>query len=183
MGLCQSTHKRSHRSMGRSVYLARARSPPATCIVNDAHLGSQDVCGQAAAEGRECAAPVCADHLCQYRRSSGHRCKNTPLRLVQGVIYTAVGWFPSTSASANCARHEEHNCIGFANDHGTVRCSGTKAPGRDHCSAHAAALCRWKHRDGRFCAQEALPGSRYCRGHCRYTIPPQALHLRGSTQS
>jgi hypothetical protein len=149
--------------MGRPVYLVRARSPPATCVVNDAHLGSQGVCGRAAAEGRECAAPVCADHLCQYRRSNGHRCKNTPLRLVQGVMYTAAGWFPSTSASANCARHENHNCIGFANDDGTVRCSGTKVPGRDHCSAHAAALCRWKHRDGRFCAQDALQGSRYCR--------------------
>lgn len=168
--------------MARSVYLVRTRSPPVTCIVNDAHLGQEGVCGRAAAEERECSTPVCADHLCQYRRSNGHRCKNTPLRLLQGLIYNAVGLFPNTSASANCARHEKYNCIGFINENSTVRCAGTKVQGRDHCAAHAAELCKWKSKDGRFCSQEALQGSRYCRGHCWYEPSRVRVPVRKNTK-
>lgn len=80
--------------MGRSVWLLPERrrkgpQPPATCIVNDAHLRAGGVCGRGAAEGRECSTPVCADHLCQYRLSNGRRCKRTPLRLARGIIYPA----------------------------------------------------------------------------------------------
>jgi hypothetical protein len=161
--------------MPRSVHFIlpgrerRVSERPATCIVNNGYLGVLSVCGRTAAEGRDCPEPVCADHLCQYRRSNGHRCKRTPLRLAHGDVYTAGGWFPDTAQSVNCARHERYNCVGLIN--GTARCPAMKIPGRDYCSAHAATLCKWKSRDGSLCAREACQGSRYCPGHCWYETP------------
>jgi hypothetical protein len=147
----------------------RGLEPPATCIVNDSHLRASHVCGKEAAEGRESREPVCADHLCQHRRSNGRRCKRTPLRLARGIIYPTVGWFPNTAESVNCQHHERSNCRWFIN--GTLRCPGRKLQGRDYCPAHAAALCQWDARDGMLCVEEAYRGSRYCGNHCWCRAP------------
>ncbi|KAK4041790.1 hypothetical protein C8A01DRAFT_14512 [Parachaetomium inaequale] len=161
--------------MPRSVHFIlpgrerRASERPATCIVSN---GVLNVCGRAAAEGRDCPEPVCADHLCQYRRSNGHSCKRTPLRLAHGDVYTTGGWFPDTEQSVNCARHERYNCVALIN--GAARCPGMKTHGRDYCSAHAATPCKWKSRDGSLditdhdgyrCPKRRSPSTVFCRGH------------------
>jgi hypothetical protein len=148
----------------------RTSSPPVTCIVNDAHLGGVGVCGKVAAEDRECSEPVCADHLCQYRRSNGHRCKKLPLRLASRLIYTAAGWYTDTSESVFCEKHEKHNCMGSVS--GTVRCSVAKIPGQAYCRTHAVVMCKWQKKDGSLCAEMAYPQSIYCGGHCWCAFPP-----------
>lgn len=135
-----------------------------TCIVNDAHGGRTDMCGRPAAEDRECTVPVCADHLCQHRRSEGDRCRSAPVRLDYGDLYARRGWFPDMRKSANCRRHQRYNCVQLMN--GSVRCSGVRVSGADYCAAHAALLCRQKAEDGVSCAEIALAGSKYCAAHC-----------------
>jgi hypothetical protein len=161
--------------MGRSAVLIaserkrRTSSPPVTCIVNDARLGGAGVCGKGAADGRECSEPVCADHLCQYRRSNGHRCKKLPLRLASRLIYNVAGWYPDTSESVFCEKHEKHNCMGFIS--GTVRCSAAKIPGQAYCRTHAVVMCKWQKKDSSLCAEMAYPQSIYCGGHCWCGFP------------
>ena len=141
----------------------RSRTPE-TCIVNDAHGGRKDICGRSAVVDRECPPPACTNHLCQHRRSNGHKCKSTPIRLAHGNIYARGGWFPDMRRSVNCRRHEKYNCVQLMN--GSVRCSGVKVPGLDYCAAHAALLCKWKVGEGVLCAELAFPGSKYCMAHC-----------------
>ncbi|KAK4122407.1 hypothetical protein N657DRAFT_575820 [Parathielavia appendiculata] len=150
-------------------------SAPMTCIVNDAHLGREGVCGKVAAGKHS----VCATHLCQYRPSpNGRRCGKLPLRLASRRVYTAAGWYPDTAESVYCKEHEKYNCMGVISD--TMRCSAARTPGEAYCLTHAAVMCKWEAGDGRLyvtcystaenedgvgCPEPRCQSSIFCWGH------------------
>ncbi|AEO62467.1 uncharacterized protein THITE_2106663 [Thermothielavioides terrestris NRRL 8126] len=143
--------------------------PVPTCIVNEAGRGEPGVCGREAASGRECAAPVCAERLCQYRHADGQRCRKTPLRLEHGTKYLAASWFPDITQSVNCEDHEKHNCVQLID--GVARCSEMSTPLRNCCPAHDAVQCKWGAQGGVRCSRRAEEGSRHCENHRWYEQP------------